>query len=108
MLTAAFAGGGQLLRGPANIALPPRLASARHPPAPLTPAPPQQEVANFFVGQARRNRHAPRSQQEEESLLIYNWAPAYTGKVRVHMGVGHGWQDACACVGGWGGLGWAA
>ena len=40
-----------------------------------------QEVANFFVSEARRNFHAPASQAEEEDLLIYNWAPTYTGKV---------------------------
>ncbi|KAI7836202.1 hypothetical protein COHA_009927 [Chlorella ohadii] len=39
-----------------------------------------QEVANFFVSEARRNFHAPASQDEEEDLLIYNWAPSYTGK----------------------------
>ena len=42
-----------------------------------------QEVANFFVSEARRNFHAPASQAEEEDLLIYNWAPTYTGKVCV-------------------------
>lgn len=41
-----------------------------------------QEVANFIVGEARRNFHAPSSQEEEEDLLIYNWAPSYTGKHR--------------------------
>jgi gamma-glutamyl hydrolase len=40
-----------------------------------------QEVANFFVSEARRNFHKPASQAEEEDLLIYNWAPEYTGKV---------------------------
>lgn len=39
-----------------------------------------QEVANFFVSEARRNFHAPASQAEEEDLLIYNYAPSYTGK----------------------------
>ena len=65
---------------------------------PLPPAPPpllphRQEVANFFVSEARRNFHAPADQAEEEDLLIYNWAPSYTGKV------GEG------CMGGWGGRG---
>ncbi|KAL4856809.1 Gamma-glutamyl hydrolase A [Chlorella vulgaris] len=41
-----------------------------------------QEVANFFVSEARRNFHKPASQAEEEDLLIYNWAPEYTGKHR--------------------------
>lgn len=39
-----------------------------------------QEVANFFVSEARRNFQAPTDQAEEEDLLIYNWAPTYTGK----------------------------
>ncbi|KAL4447534.1 hypothetical protein ABPG75_004753 [Micractinium tetrahymenae] len=39
-----------------------------------------QEVANFFVSEARRNFHAPASQEEEEDLLIYNYAPSYTGR----------------------------
>ncbi|GAB4816247.1 hypothetical protein N2152v2_003293 [Parachlorella kessleri] len=39
-----------------------------------------QEVANFIVGEARKNFHAPNSQQDEEDMLIYNWAPSYTGK----------------------------
>ncbi|KAL4434657.1 hypothetical protein ABPG77_002780 [Micractinium sp. CCAP 211/92] len=39
-----------------------------------------QEVANFFVSEARRNFHSPASQSEEEDLLIYNYAPSYTGK----------------------------
>jgi hypothetical protein len=42
-------------------------------------------VANFVVSEARRNHHAPSDQQEEEELLIYNWAPTYTGKVRRGM-----------------------
>jgi hypothetical protein len=41
-----------------------------------------QEVANFLVGEARKNSHSPNSQGEEEDMLIYNWPPAYTGKVR--------------------------
>ena len=52
-------------------------------PQPL-PCPAPQEVANFFVSEARRNRHAPASQAEEEDLLIYNWAPDYTGKASCH------------------------
>lgn len=55
-------------------------AAPQESPAPSSSPPTPQEVANFFVGQARRNRHAPRSQAEEEELLIYNWAPTYTGK----------------------------
>lgn len=72
-----------------------------------------QEVANFFVGEARRNAHAAvrynaahqpisssphplplhlptttpskhihtqRDELEEQDLLIYNWAPQYTGR----------------------------
>lgn len=41
-----------------------------------------QEVANFVVGAARRNSHAPKSRKHEESLLIYNYNSGlrYTGK----------------------------
>ncbi len=41
-----------------------------------------QEVANFFVGAARRNNHKPKNREEEEDLLIYNWHDGlrYTGK----------------------------
>jgi hypothetical protein len=49
-------------------------------PKPCCALPLAQEVANFFVSEARRNFHAPASQEEEEDLLIYNWAPSYTGK----------------------------
>lgn len=41
-----------------------------------------QEVANYVVGAARNNHHAPRSRSEEEDLLIYNWHDGlrYSGK----------------------------
>jgi gamma-glutamyl hydrolase len=41
-----------------------------------------QAVANSFVNSARRNGHAPKSIEEEEELLIYNWSKniVYTGK----------------------------
>jgi len=40
-----------------------------------------QEVANVFVGAARKNFHAPKSREVEEDLLIYNWNDGlkYTG-----------------------------
>lgn len=41
-----------------------------------------QAVANSFVDSARRNGHAPKSVEEEEEMLIYNWSKniVYTGK----------------------------
>ncbi|KAI8110154.1 hypothetical protein M9435_001833 [Picochlorum sp. BPE23] len=41
-----------------------------------------QEVANSFVDLARMNSHAPRSRDEEEELLIYNYSKdiVYSGK----------------------------
>jgi hypothetical protein len=38
-----------------------------------------QWVANFFVGEARKNDHAFASAEEEQSALIYNTAPTFTG-----------------------------
>ena len=34
-----------------------------------------QEVANFFVSEARKNAHLSSSIEEEDDLLIYNWPP---------------------------------
>jgi len=39
-----------------------------------------QAMANYFVGEARKNQHQPESMKEEERMLIYNWKPKYTGK----------------------------
>ncbi|GFR43452.1 hypothetical protein Agub_g4535 [Astrephomene gubernaculifera] len=39
-----------------------------------------QEVANYFVAEARRNLHKARSIVEEDDLLIYNFRPSFTGK----------------------------
>lgn len=39
-----------------------------------------QEIANFFVSEARRNLHAAKEEADEDDLLIYNWVPHYTGK----------------------------
>ena len=38
-----------------------------------------QEVANFFVAEARRNMHKAASMTEEDADLVYNWAPQFTG-----------------------------
>lgn len=38
-----------------------------------------QEVANFFVSEARKNKHAARDEVEEDQYLIYNWKPHFTG-----------------------------
>lgn len=38
-------------------------------------------MARFFVDEARKSRHAAMSREQESDLLIYNWAPEYTGKV---------------------------
>lgn len=32
-----------------------------------------QEVANFFVSEARRNLHKAKNILEEDDVLIYNW-----------------------------------
>ena len=37
-------------------------------------------MANYLVGAARRNHHAPASREEEQDLLIYNWQKEYSGK----------------------------
>lgn len=39
-----------------------------------------QEVANFFVKEARRNLHKPENELVEDDMLIYNWAPHFTGR----------------------------
>lgn len=39
-----------------------------------------QEVANFFVSEARRNMHRANSINEEDDLLVYNWLPHFTGE----------------------------
>ena len=39
-----------------------------------------QEVANFFVSEARRNMHRANSINEEDDLLVYNWIPHFTGE----------------------------
>ncbi|KAI8471106.1 MAG: hypothetical protein J3K34DRAFT_244588 [Monoraphidium minutum] len=39
-----------------------------------------QEVANFFVREARRNKHAARDELEEDGMLIYQYAPTFTGR----------------------------
>ncbi|KXZ51986.1 hypothetical protein GPECTOR_10g1008 [Gonium pectorale] len=39
-----------------------------------------QEIANFFVAEARRNLHKAASILDEDDLLIYNFMPAFTGK----------------------------
>eukprot|EP00878_Enallax_costatus_P002549 GHUV01002731.1.p1 GENE.GHUV01002731.1~~GHUV01002731.1.p1 ORF type:complete len:355 (+),score=97.23 GHUV01002731.1:235-1299(+) len=39
-----------------------------------------QEVANYFVSEARQNSHAPRDALQEDDMLIYNWKPIYTGR----------------------------
>ncbi|EFJ53180.1 hypothetical protein VOLCADRAFT_102798 [Volvox carteri f. nagariensis] len=39
-----------------------------------------QEVANFFVAEARRNLHMAKNIIEEDELLIYNFKPVFTGK----------------------------
>ena len=36
-------------------------------------------VAMFLVGEARKNSRRPPSLQAEADLLIYNYAPLYTG-----------------------------
>ena len=46
-----------------------------------------QEVANFFVAEARRNLHKASSQKEEDEVLVYNWLPDFTGEA----GSGGGW-----------------
>ncbi|GIL88439.1 hypothetical protein Vretifemale_16403 [Volvox reticuliferus] len=39
-----------------------------------------QEVANFFVAEARRNLHKAKNILEEDDMLIYNFKPVFTGK----------------------------
>ena len=39
-----------------------------------------QAVANAFVAECRRSPHRPRSDREEEELLIYNYPTIFTGK----------------------------
>jgi len=39
-----------------------------------------QEVANYFVYEARNNMHKADSPLEEDEVLIYNWAPHFTGR----------------------------
>lgn len=54
------------------------------------------------MSEARANHHAPASQEEEEDLLIYNWAPSYTGKVCLiggHKIGGHKMDTDCATAG---------
>lgn len=41
-----------------------------------------QEIANYFVAEARRNLHKARNVLEEDELLIYNFAPTFTGRHR--------------------------
>lgn len=38
-----------------------------------------QQLANFFISEARRNSHIA-TDMEVDNLLIYNWAPTFTGK----------------------------
>ena len=38
-------------------------------------------VANFLVNEARRNFHEPANLLQEQDLMMYNFCPAYTGKV---------------------------
>jgi gamma-glutamyl hydrolase len=40
-----------------------------------------QYLANFFVQEARQNDHSFSSAQAENQVLIYNYAPAFTGVV---------------------------
>lgn len=39
-----------------------------------------QEVANFFVSEARKNLHSAKDAADEDDMLIYNWSPHFTGK----------------------------
>eukprot|EP00897_Mesotaenium_endlicherianum_P009655 jgi/Mesen1/8718/ME000052S08148 len=39
-----------------------------------------QTAAGFFVNEARKSWHKPRSRQEENELLIYNFNPVFSGK----------------------------
>ncbi|KAG7526398.1 gamma-glutamyl hydrolase-like [Solea senegalensis] len=38
-------------------------------------------IAEFFVGEARKNFHRFESEEEERKALIYNYSPVYTGPV---------------------------
>nr|DBA30140.1 TPA: hypothetical protein GDO54_006156 [Pyxicephalus adspersus] len=40
-----------------------------------------QYTANFFVNEARKNSNRFPNAKEEESALIYNWSPTYTGNI---------------------------
>lgn len=37
-------------------------------------------VAMFFVGEARKNGRQPANQEEVDDMMIYNYAPAFTGR----------------------------
>ncbi|CAI5496446.1 unnamed protein product [Closterium sp. Naga37s-1] len=39
-----------------------------------------QATANFFVNEARRSTHRPDSDEEMDEMLIYNYAPIFSGK----------------------------
>ncbi|CAI5978516.1 unnamed protein product [Closterium sp. NIES-65] len=39
-----------------------------------------QATANFFVNEARRSTHRPESDEEMDEMLIYNYAPIFSGK----------------------------
>lgn len=39
-----------------------------------------QEVANWFISEARRNTHKAKNQLQEDDVLIYNWPPSFTGR----------------------------
>ncbi|KAG1655092.1 hypothetical protein FOA52_004232 [Chlamydomonas sp. UWO 241] len=45
-----------------------------------------QEVANFFVSEARKNMHKAQNLTQEDAMLVYNWAPKFTG---MHDASGH-------------------
>lgn len=45
-----------------------------------------QEVANFFVSEARKNMHRAQTIFAEDQMLIYNWIPHFTG---IHDSSGH-------------------
>ena len=40
-----------------------------------------QYLSNFFVNEARYSKHKFETLEEEESALIYNYCPVYTGKI---------------------------
>jgi hypothetical protein len=39
-------------------------------------------VANFLISEARKNFHEPANLLQEQDMLIYNYCPEFTGKVR--------------------------